>query len=896
MDGVLLHSSDPTGSVFVRTDQLDGETDWKLRESVKFTQEAMHKIPEVVFNNNWVLEVDPPNDKIESFKGVFKTDRPEDRQPLDLSNTIWSNMTLATGDVFLLAMYVGQETRTSLNSKGATTKFGKTDEELNTLFKTIFLILVGIAAFIFAIGQNYITWRSAVEIVRIFTILSTLLPFMLKLNVDFAKMFYSRQIEQDPAIEGTIVRNQQIPEELGRIEYLLSDKTGTLTKNEMIFKLLQCRQASYAVENIDRFKEHAKDVCRPNASLSEEDEALRTTLYALLLCNNVSPNFVGDRRMLQASSPDEIALVNFAEQLGFEMKSRTKNKIKVTNPFGTAEEFDILDVFPFTSASKRMGIILRDCQKNQILFFMKGADEVVIPKLETDTDRITVEEESMKLSQNGLRTLVLAFRELSDSDYKDFAEKMEKAKSDLRKMEQKVAAVMKGLETKMIFLGVTAVEDLLQEKIKLSIETLRSAGIKVWMITGDKLETAKNIAITTGFKNSQNSFWEISEVNPDNLRSNLEDFSVSRNPNLQTDTSLLNYTRTFNLPVITGASLEVILHTPDLRKLFVQKIVEADAVVLCRCAPKQKAEVALLLQKELKKSVCGIGDGGNDVGLIQSASIGIGIEGKEGKQAALASDFSVRQFKDIVILILWHGRMSYLRSAALANLVVHRGFIQTAMQYFFMLNFAFVSINLFNGYLNMFYGTFFTNFLVFSMVYDYDISRETALEYPGLYREVQKGIALNAKQFLIFVFKAVYQGAFIIFITFLIFEPTTKFTELSTITFTALLLVEYLTVISTIKNWHRMMLLGFFLGLLIYLACFAFFSKLFMLVDVTGRSYLKLFVLVLVGWLPIQLGYFIAKRCYPSRAQILMGGASEGWRQFFRDRDRKEFSRSIMTF
>lgn len=879
VDGVLLNTSDAAGSVFVRTDQLDGETDWKLREAVKHTQALMSGAPGSVFGRDWTIELDPPSDKIESFRGVFDTGKKEQRQPLGVCNTLWANMTLASGDAYLLATYVGKETRTALGSRGASTKFGRTDEELNTLFKAIFLILVGIAALIFLIGQNYVTWRSLVEVVRIFTILSTLLPFMLKLNVDFAKMFYSRQIERDAAIEGTAVRNQQIPEELGRIEYLLSDKTGTLTKNEMVFKLLSTRQGSFSTERLEQFKQAALDAFSEEGG--SEGELVRNVLYGLVLCNNVSPTIVAEKRMLQASSPDEVALVGFAEQLGFEMQKRTKDAITIATPAGKVEEFSVLDTFPFTSATKRMGILLRAVGSGKIHFFLKGADEVVVPRLAGDSEKIAAEEEAQRLSTIGLRTLVLAHKELTEGEFVEFAAKMEAARADLRRMDRRVAAVLEGLESSLEYLGVTAVEDLLQDKIKSSIETLRSAGIKVWMVTGDKLETAKNIAITTGFKNGSNCFWEVAEVTPDALRANLDEFCVFRNQKQQTETSLLEFNRASNLPVITGGALEVILGLPDLRKMFVEKVLLADAVVLCRCAPKQKAEVALLLQKELGKSVCGIGDGGNDVGMIQAASVGIGIEGREGRQAALASDFSVRKFKDIVLLILWHGRMSYLRSAQLALLVVHRGFIQTAMQYFFMLNFAYVSINLFNGYLNMFYGTFFTNFLVFSMIFDYDISRETAVAYPGLYREVQRGTALNAKQFLLFVLKAVYQGAFVIFITFLLFEPTTKFNEITTIAFSALLLIEYLTIVTLVKHWHRAMAWGLGLSVLIYLVCLTLFRKVFMLVPVSSASYLKLYCLVLVGWLPIQLAHSLRRRLAPSRAETLMKHSEAPFNRFF---------------
>ena len=122
--------------------------------------------------------------------------------------------------------------------------------------------------------------------------------------------------------------------------------------------------------------------------------------------------------MLQASSPDEVALVKFAESLGFQMVSRTKEKIVIVNPFSVKEEFQILDIFPFTSMSKRMEIILRNIQSDRIFFYLKGADDVIKERLDLEIDRITVEEESKKLSADGLRTLAFSYKEVSGEKYK----------------------------------------------------------------------------------------------------------------------------------------------------------------------------------------------------------------------------------------------------------------------------------------------------------------------------------------------------------------------------------------------------------------------------------------------------------------------------------------------
>ena len=147
------------------------------------------------------------------------------------------------------------------------------------------------------------------------------------------------------------------------------------------------------------------------------------------------------------------------------------------------------------------------------------------------------------------------------------------------------------------------------------------------------------------------------------------------------------------------------------------------AVVCCRCSPSQKRTLTAGVKscKKKKEAVLGIGDGGNDVGMIQAADVGVGIVGKEGKQAALAADFSINEFKDLKTLLFWHGRLSYYRSSLLSAFIMHRGFIISVFQLIFSCVFYYVSIPVFNSYLQLGYATIFTFWPVFALVLDRDI-------------------------------------------------------------------------------------------------------------------------------------------------------------------------------
>jgi phospholipid-translocating ATPase len=261
------------------------------------------------------------------------------------------------------------------------------------------------------------------------------------------------------------------------------------------------------------------------------------------------------------------------------------------------------------------------------------------------------------------------------------------------------------LDSELDFLGVTGVEDKLQENVQRTIEDLKSAGIQIWMLTGDKVETATSIAISSGLKARRNDLFFMREIS---TKDECNDRIASLARFIQKTTL-----------IIDGKTLDTIMAYDDLTKSFFQVAIKAPCVCVCRCSPTQKAEVARLLKIFTQgKRIAAVGDGGNDVGMILEADVGIGIEGKEGMQASLASDFSLTKFGDLKKLILWHGRLSYRRSAILSQFVFHRGLIISVIQALFIIMFYFVAIPIYNGFLMMGYTTVYTSLPVFSLVFD----------------------------------------------------------------------------------------------------------------------------------------------------------------------------------
>lgn len=206
--------------------------------------------------------------------------------------------------------------------------------------------------------------------------------------------------------------------------------------------------------------------------------------------------------------------------------------------------------------------------------------------------------------------------------------------------------------------------------------------------------------------------------------------------------------------VITGGALAVVLNDSTLQKLFYKVALVSESVVICRCSPKQKADIAYILKTQYQKVVCCIGDGGNDVGMIKAASVGIGIQGKEGLQASLASDFSIAEFRQSSNLLLWHGRLATIWASNITLFILYRGLLLSIIQSIYSISFYYIQTNIVNENAQSFYVTFFTNFLVISMVINEDMTKEQIYNYPIFYTQSQMGDSLCLKAFLIWVWRA----------------------------------------------------------------------------------------------------------------------------------------------
>ncbi|KAL7625616.1 putative aminophospholipid-translocase [Parahypoxylon ruwenzoriense] len=892
-----------SGETFIRTDQLDGETDWKLRLASALTQ----TLPQEEFVRIRVTG-GKPDKKVNEFAGKIELmltkqdtlnshsdgvslDGRAQSAPLSIDNTAWANTIIASqATTMAVIVYTGPQTRSALSTSLSRSKTGLLEYEINSLTKILCALTLALSIVLVALegfgNTDGNIWY--VKIMRFLVLFSTIVPISLRVNLDLGKSVYSWFIQRDPGIPGAVVRTSTIPEDLGRIEYLLSDKTGTLTQNEMEMRKIHVGTVSYANEAMDEvvaYVRHGfcgmpseKALVTPSSSYNttagitatrtrrEIGSRVRDVVLALALCHNVTPTVEEeDGQTLisyQASSPDEIAIVRWTESVGLRLAYRDRREmvLESTETGKTVVRVRILNIFPFTSDGKRMGIIVLfheqlesspKQEKSEIWFYQKGAD-TVMGSIVAANDWL--DEETANMAREGLRTLVVGRKRLSYGQFQGFSTGYHEASLAISGRDAGMQRVIaEFLEHDLELLGVTGVEDKLQRDVKPSLELLRNAGIKIWMLTGDKVETARCVAVSSKLVARGQYIYTVAKLkHKDNAQDHL-DFLRSK-----TDSCLL----------IDGESL--MLYLTHFAVEFISVAVRLPTVVACRCSPTQKADIAKLIKEFTKKRVCCIGDGGNDVSMIQAADVGVGIVGKEGRQASLAADFSIEQFCHLTKLLVWHGRNSYKRSAKLAQFVIHRGLIIAVCQTMYSIAIKFEPEGLYKDWLLVGYATVYTAAPVLSLVLDKDVDENVANLYPELYKELTSGRSLSYRTFFVWVFVSIYQGGMIQGLSQILTEVDGS--KMVAVSYTVLVLNELLMVAIEITTWHPVMIMCIIGTFLVYIGSMPFLGRYFDLDFLLSWGFLwRVLAIGSISLIPPYAGKLIRRTMKPPSYRKVQG-------------------------
>ena len=866
-DMILIDSGLREGIAYVETSSLDGEKALKFKLANKQTigvfSEGNNK-REINFRNLVIggeVEICPPNQNLNEISGKIKFFLKKNdvvkannvyyeisTKEFILKGSILRNSNWIVG----IIVYTGMNNKIILNSKKPRTKISKIERKMNfyLIYVFIFLIICCLAcSFLHHNGYNnhklyYSNFillersslsESFITFFTYFLLLNTMIPISLIVTIEIIKIFQGFFIEWDTKLYSKFrhvfckARAVSINEELGNVNYIFSDKTGTLTLNQLKFKYCLINQKGYAyirdinisrsksVENeqklLDNFsyiKEiipfhenyFSNDISNKKRYILENKNFMKNTeefieleedvnnieefWKAIALTNECMVSEENGELKYLGTSPDDNELVKTACSQGYKLFSTSIDKKMVRIGREGEFSFDILHVLGFSSERKRMSIIVRD--KNKIKIYCKGADMEIIkrlsPKEKYKKKFEVISSELDNFSKFGYRTLMVASKIIKESDYRLWIDKIRKGEKfkDNSRLIEKLYNI---IECDFELLGGTILEDKLQNKVPETITSLKMADIKIWVLTGDKMDTVENIGVSCNLLSYDEKLFKITilqknEVDEEEYSQNdyseikmffiefkqfLENIINTNNNNyqffsfknkVQDDKSSMsasdlnseylsslkvnNLIKNFSI-IIESPLLNNLFKDEELTEKFLSIAQYATTVICCRASPYQKSQVVQIIKKFNPKAITlAIGDGRNDISMLMEAHIGIGIVGEEGTSAAQAADFAIGEFKLLKRLLFFHGRANMNRISKMIIYFFYKNFIFTMTQFFF----AFYNLSsgqtLMDDWYITCYNLIFTAFpLCVTSLTDIDVKEEDSEEckqsMPLLYKE-----------------------------------------------------------------------------------------------------------------------------------------------------------------
>lgn len=843
-DIFIVSTSEASGLCYIETLELDGETNLKVKQALEVTSSLYDNV-DLLCAFDGTIECDPPNNNLSKFDGnlhygdasyLINNDNILLRG-CRLRNTHWC---------YGIVIYAGNDTKLMRNSGKPCFKRTAIDKILNKLMWRIFAFLAiicciamfGCILFEGLLGysfQEYLPWQSFIiggrtggaiitgllQFWSYVIVLNTVVPISLYVSIELTRVFQSKWIDWDLNMYDTVdniaavSRTTTLNEELGRIKYIFTDKTGTLTKNAMTFVQCSINGVVYGTYGSDthphKHKKFTNDNPDPSTDKSFQwhDKKLPTAienndpdvmdfLINMAICHTVmvENELEIDNLRYQAQSPDESALVQAARYFGIVYLSRTSHSITVSIK-GHKVVYPVLNILDFNNDRKRMSIIFRDPSSNKIKLYCKGADNKIQERLDKASQASwpATEECLNNFANEGLRTLCFASRVIEENEYAEWKAHYDIAAASIEDRELKLAAVYEQIEHGLTLSGASAIEDELQDDVPLTIAKLLNARMKVWVLTGDKMETAINIGLSCRLLSNDMDLQIVEEEGLtdviEKMRS-VKDYMEAKlrqmydiceeiiwdwewveeklgdAVNKPRDTTFGGFAL-----AIGGQSL---LHAvdPAAEHLFVDVASMCKSVICCRVTPLQKSSVVELIRKHKKVTTLAIGDGANDVSMIQRAHIGVGISGKEGRQAVLASDFSIGQFRFLQHLLLVHGRWSYFRICKFLDYFFYKNFAFTLCNLWYAFLCGFSATPLFDPFFIATYNVFFTSLPVLALgVLDQDINAANSLRFPRLYTPGHKDEFFNFRTFCISVFRGIVNSLVIFWVPYFCYRDST---------------------------------------------------------------------------------------------------------------------------
>lgn len=943
-DLLFLSSSDSDGICYVETMNLDGETNLKLRKCLEETRNLAGGPMFQEFNA--IVECELPNPSIYTFVGnLLWQNRVLNLSPMQV--LLRGSKLKNTSFVYGAVLFTGHKTKIMMNSTDPPSKRSSMEKRLDKLvifqlFLLIILSLVSSCAFSILLSKDYKNQtylrpddthgKNSIEsaqfdkdnpilagVLQFFTSIALygyFVPISLYVSMEIVKVIQAIFINMDVYMyyeetnKASSARTSNLNEELGEVSTILSDKTGTLTRNEMEFFKCSIAGVSYGTGVTEvqkavpegagkKLSSNKEEIFRPALQKGfnlrdhrlenlrwQEDQRrylIQKFLEILALCHTVVVEGEPSRDNVKyvGESPDEAAFVLAAKQLGlcFYKRSATSLFIRFYQIDGGHNDciYELLNTIDFSSTRKRMSVIVRD-PAGQILLLCKGADSVIFERLCSDVEdwRDTTLQHMKEYGEAGLRTLSLAYSILDEESYLEWQNRWINAKQCIMNSDEQIQTLemlAEEIEKNLILVGATAIEDKLQVGVPQTIYNLANAGIKIWVLTGDKMETAINIGYACNLLQHNMSKHVIRLEDNSTLRAealkggkHFNEVCASfvseqiKAGEAALDAAIARKEEKSHAIIIDGMSLGLVFSDNNLKQRFLTLALQCDSVICCRVSPKQKALVTELVRHDGHKICLAIGDGANDVGMIHKAHIGVGISGVEGQQASMAADFSIPQFRFLERLLLVHGGWYYNR-------------ISFMMKYFFYKNFVFGFSIFFCNALTMFsgqsafqdwflslYNVLFTAFPVGVVaVLDQDVKSISRLRFPTLYMQGQRNQSFTAWKITLWLVNGIIQALLCVSVILLSYS---KYSDrkngqmvdiyaVGTTMFTSIVLTVNLQMAITIQYWtwiHHAAIWG---------ECFIWFIFLLVMGELPHGKIIELHKLFISVLAPTSIFYII---------------------------------------
>ncbi|XP_011471529.1 phospholipid-transporting ATPase ID isoform X1 [Oryzias latipes] len=836
-DLLLLSSSEPLNLVYVETAELDGETNLKVKQALTVTGE-MGDSTEALASFNGEVLCEPPNNCLDKFKGTLTVNG--QAYSLDNDKVLLRGCTLRNTEwCFGLVLFGGPDTKLMQNCGKTVFKRTSIDHLMNILVLAIFGFLATMCAILSICNaiweanegsaftmflprepgvsgslSSFLTFWSYV------IVLNTVVPISLYVSVEIIRLGNSFFIDWDRKMyypkndTPAQARTTTLNEELGQIKYIFSDKTGTLTQNIMTFNKCSINGKAYGelCDFSGQRLETTEKTPRVDFSWNQladskfifHDHSLVETVKEgnpeahaffrlLALCHTVMPEEKKEGELIyQAQSPDEGALVTAARNFGFVFRSRTPESITVME-MGRKVVYELVAVLDFNNIRKRMSVIVRSPEGKTTLY-CKGADTIIYERLHPSCSnlmKVTTDHLNM-YAGDGLRTLVLAFKNLEENYMEEWRKRHNEASTAMEGREERLEELYEEIEKDMTLLGATAVEDKLQDGVPQTIEQLAKADIKIWVLTGDKQETAENIGYSCNIlREEMNEVFIVAANTAEGVRKELQSARRKMCPDAAEEPSVikaraglfwLKKTQTVQdekvngeyAMLINGHSLAFALEE-DLELELLRTVCMCQTVICCRVTPLQKAQVVQLVKKYKQAVTLAIGDGANDVSMIKAAHIGVGISGQEGMQAVLSSDFSFAQFRYLQRLLLVHGRWSYLRMCKFLRYFFYKNFTFTFVHFWYAFFCGFSAQTVYDEWFITLYNTVYTSLPVLALsLFDQDVNDRWSFQHPQLYAPGQQNLYFSKKAFVNLTVLSCYSSLVLFFVPWAAIHDTVR--------------------------------------------------------------------------------------------------------------------------